>query len=361
MINNACLSSLEDLETETKGGCSNAIRSVQPVAQADGLSDGSFQREAAAVTKGSRIVRSWWSYALVPALLALLASCSSSGVAPTSAPVGNDTRPLIIAHRGARSLAPENTLAAARQALQAGADMWELDVAVTSDGELVVIHDDTLERTCNAEQIFPERRPWSVWEFTLAEVESLDCGSWFGDRDPFGQIKAGNVSAEEVASYVGERAPTLRQALEFTRDNSWRVNVELKEQPADDLGRILVDKTVALIQELGMDDGDQVVVSSFKHEYLTEIRASSPRIPIQALTSQKIKDLPAYLQQLGTNACNPKAGVWQPQELGELGSSGIEFNVWTVNDESEVKELIAAKVHGIITDYPQTLSLILNQ
>ncbi len=263
-----------------------------------------------------------WGCALVPAVLVLLASCSSSTAAPTSAPVGNNTRPLIIAHRGARSLAPENTLAAARKALQAGADMWEMDVAVTSDGELVVIHDDTLERTCNAADLFPDRRPWNVWDFTLAEIQTLDCGSWFGDKDPFGQIKAGNVSAEDVASYAGERAPTLRQVLEFTRDNDWRVNVELKDQPTDELGRILVVKTVALIQELGMDEGDRVALSSFNHDYLKEIRALDPRIPIQALTSKKIGDLPAYLQQLGTIACNPKAGIWKPQELGELRASG---------------------------------------
>jgi len=280
---------------------------------------------------------------------------------PTSVPVGNKARPLIIAHRGARSLAPENTLAAARKALQAGADMWEMDVAVTSDDELVVIHDDTLERSGNAAKVFPELRPWNVWDFSLAEIESLDCGSWFGARDPFGQIKAGNVPAEDVASYAGERAPTLRQVLEFTRDNNWRVNVELKDQPTDELGRILIEKTVALIQELGMDEGDRVAVSSFNHEYLKEIRALNPRISIQALTSQKIGDLPAYLQQLGTTACNPKAGVWKPQELGEMVQSGVEFNVWTVNDESEMKQLIEAGVHGIITDYPQTLLLLLNE
>ena len=302
-----------------------------------------------------------WKSALVPAVLVLLASCSSSSTAPTSAPVGNQVRPLIIAHRGARSLAPENTLAAARKALQVGADMWEMDVAVTSDGELVVIHDDTLERTCNVADLFPERRPWNVWDFSLAEIETLDCGSWFGDRDPFGQIKAGNVLAEDLASYAGERAPTLRQVLEFTRDNNWRVNVELKEQPTDELGKMLVEKAVALIQELGMAEGDRVAVSSFNHDYLKQIRALDPHIPIQALTSQKIRDLPAYLQQLGTQACNPKVGIWKPQELGELGSSGLQFNVWTVNDESEMKQLIEAGVHGIITDYPQALVLLLNE
>ena len=304
-------------------------------------------------------MRSLCKRALAPAVLVLLASCSSSVAAPRTPPAANQVRPLIIAHRGARSIAPENTLAAARKALEAGADMWEMDVAVTADAELVVIHDDTLERTCNAADLFPERRPWNVWEFKLAEIQTLDCGSWFGRQDPFGQIKAGYVSAEDVASYAGEPAPTLRQALEFTRENQWRINVELKDQPTSELGRILVAKTVALIQELGMV-GDDCVVSSFNHDYLKQIRALDAGIPIQALTSQKIRDVAAYLQQLGTSACNPKIGVWKPAELGELGQGGLLFNVWTVNDESDMKQLIEAQVHGIITDYPQALRPLLD-
>jgi glycerophosphoryl diester phosphodiesterase len=297
----------------------------------------------------------------MPFLLALLASCSSAAPTQTGMPVKSDRRPLVIAHRGARSLAPENTLAAARKALELGADMWELDVAVTADGELVIIHDDTLDRTCNVKQIFPGRVPWRVWEFTLAEIQTLDCGSWFNETDPFGQIQAGNVSAEEMESYVGEPAPTLRQALEFTRDNHWRVNVELKEQPTEALGQTLVDEAVSLIQELGMAEGDQVVVSSFNHEYLKTVRALNPQLPIQALTSKEIDNLPEYLAQLGTNACNPKVNVWSPQELGELGRSGIQFNVWTVNDEAVMRQLIEANVHGIFTDVPQVLALVLKQ
>ncbi len=77
-------------------------------------------------------------------------------------------KPLNIAHRGARSLAPENTLAAARLGLEIGADLWELDVAATSDEQLVVLHDDTLERTSNAQQVFPGRAPWTVSTFSLA-------------------------------------------------------------------------------------------------------------------------------------------------------------------------------------------------
>ncbi|HFD40915.1 MAG TPA: glycerophosphodiester phosphodiesterase, partial [Anaerolineae bacterium] len=89
-----------------------------------------------------------------------------------------------IAHRGARSLAPENTLVAARKALAVGADLWETDVAVTADGELILFHDDSLVRTTDAERRFPDRAPWTFTTFSLAEIRSLDAGSWFVETDP---------------------------------------------------------------------------------------------------------------------------------------------------------------------------------
>jgi glycerophosphoryl diester phosphodiesterase len=274
-------------------------------------------------------------------------------------PTGVTNHTLIIAHRGARSLAPENTMAAARKAFEVGAGMWELDVAVTSDQELVLLHDDTLDRTCNAKDLFPGKVPWRVWEFSLSEISTLDCGTWFIRTDPFGQIKAGAVSQEEANSYAGEPIPTLRTALEYTRENDWRVNVELKDQPNDEYGQILVEKTVALIHELGMDDGNQVAISSFNHEYLTMVQALNPNIPVQALTSKKIKNLPEYLLALGTDSCNPKVDVWSPDELAAFIQDGLEFNVWTVNDEATMKQLLESNVSGIITDYPQKLINIL--
>ncbi|RLG68545.1 MAG: glycerophosphodiester phosphodiesterase [Methanobacteriota archaeon] len=299
---------------------------------------------------------------VIIACIIVLAACS-----PAAQPVREETAtiafppPLVIAHRGARSLAPENTLAAARKALEAGADMWELDVAVTADDELVVMHDDTLDRTCNAQDVFPDRDPWQVWDFTLAEIQTLDCGSWFNDKDPFDQIEKGNVSEADQQSYVGEPAPTLRQALEFTRDNDWRVNVELKKQPSSELDQIIVEKAVALIKELGMDDGQRVAVSSFKHEYLKEVKALNPAIPTQAITSKAIHDLPAYLEELGADACNPKVTAWSYKRLGEMRAQGIVFNIWTVNDELIMKALLNTGVNGITTDYPQILIELLKQ
>ncbi|HIC89588.1 MAG TPA: hypothetical protein EYP04_09335, partial [Anaerolineae bacterium] len=220
---------------------------------------------------------------VLPFSLLALIPLTACGPTPTIAPPTAPQSPVLnIAHRGARSLAPENTLAAARKALAIGADMWELDVQMTSDGQLIVMHDSSLERTCNVEELFPDRRPWLVAEFTLAEIQKLDCGSWFNETDPFGQIKARVVSPQEQQSYVGERAPTLREALLFTRDHDWRVNVEIKDLSRLPGDATVVEKVVDLIVELDMVD--RVVISSFNYDYLRRVRAANGDIPTAALT-----------------------------------------------------------------------------
>lgn len=270
-------------------------------------------------------------------------------------------KPLVIAHRGARSVAPENTLAAARKAVEMGADMWELDVSVTADGELFLMHDDTLNRTCNVEEVFPNRKPWNVKDFTLAEIRQLDCGQWFNVKDPFKQIEAGKVPVEDQQAYEGEKAPTLREALEFTKANNWAVNIEIKQQPDEATARLAVEKTVALAAELGMDDGKQVVISSFEHAYLKHVREINSQIPVQVLTSEIILNLEQYLAGYGTRYINPKFSVWSYQQIKELSAAGIAFNIWTVNDESVMKALINANVNGIITDFPQLLIPLLGE
>jgi len=263
-----------------------------------------------------------------------------------------------IAHRGARSLAPENTLAAARKGLEAGADLWELDVQLTADDELILMHDNKLTRTSDAKKRFPGRRPWLVSDFTLAEIQTLDCGSWFNEEDPFGQIKAGGVSAEDQRAYIGERAPTLREALEFTRDNDWRVNVELKDLPTRDKGELMVQKAIALIEELAMEE--RVIISSFNHDYLRQVRALNPRIATAVLSWRAIRDPVRYLTDVGARAYNPKASTVRAGKVQALRSAGFDVYVWTVNDEKTMRKLIGMGVSGIITDFPQTLAKLLS-
>jgi len=268
-------------------------------------------------------------------------------------------RTLNIAHRGARSLAPENTLAAARKGLEIGADLWELDVAMTVDGELVVLHDDTPARTSNVAAVFPARRSATVYEFTLAELRSLDFGSWFVEKDPFKQIAAGAVSQAEQQQYKGELIPTLREALVFTRDHNWRVNVEIKDASKTTADATIVEKTVALITELGMID--RVLISSFNHQYIQKVKAIQPALLTAALVEKADSDPAALLRRTGAQAYNPAVSAIVPAAIRPLREQGFDVYIWTVNDEATLKTLVQAGVSGIFTDFPQLLKTILEK
>jgi glycerophosphoryl diester phosphodiesterase len=260
---------------------------------------------------------------------------------------------LNIAHRGARSLAPENTLAAARKALEIGADLWETDVGATADGELVLLHDDSLARTTDAPARFPDRAPWTLSTFTLAEIRSLDAGSWFVETDPFGQIAAGAVTPAEQAAYRGEKVPTLREALAFTRDAGWRVNLELKRlsPPLEDFP--LVERVLALVEESEMLP-DQVLLSAFHHDWLRQAQALRPDIAVQALIGESPAE-PLDWGDLSFPVYNAWSALISEAEIREVTARGIAVNLFTVNDEDEMRRFIAAGVSGLFTDFPQRL------
>lgn len=264
-------------------------------------------------------------------------------------------KPLNIAHRGARSLAPENTLAAARQALVVGADMWELDVSVTADGQLILMHDDSLERTTNARQRFPNRSSWQTTTLTLAEIKQLDTGSLFVETDPFGTIAAGLIDAQSQKALQGEPVPTLAEALLFTRDNNWRVNVEIKKTQPPLESFSVVEQVIDLIVSLNMQD--QVLLSSFEHSYLTTAQAINPAITTAALIEQPVADPLALLQTLQCQVYHPHHKLINTEQISQLRQAGYEINVWTVNQPEEISYFTQAGVSGIITDFPQTLKV----
>ena len=264
---------------------------------------------------------------------------------------------LNIAHRGASSLAPENTLSAARKGLAVGADMWELDVQLTADDELVVIHDSTLKRTSNVVDLFPHRRPWQVHEFTLADMRKLDFGSWFIEQDPFGQIAAGVVTGEELKSYVGEPAPTLEQALLFTKEQNWHVNIEIKDLTQRPGNSQIVDKVIALVEKLNMVN--VVLVSSFNHQYLAQIAASYPHVLTGVLDTKPHVRQASLLRRLGARTYHPRKTYIRLADIEKLKRQGFGVNVRTINDEKTMERLVRAGVSGIFTDFPQALASVL--
>lgn len=287
--------------------------------------------------------------------------------------------PLVIAHRGARAHAPENTLAAARLAHAVKADMWELDTGLTKDGHLVVIHDDTLERTTDVAKHpeFAARAPWPVDAFTLEEIRSLDAGSWFREKDPFGTVASGEVSGA-MDFYAGEKIPTLAEALQLTKDLGWRVNVEIKSHAGDTGHTVVTRKVAALVKTLGMEDS--VIISSFQHAYLLEMAELLPSVPRGALVEmpapeqnhpQGRKAGTAIVKSLTADEAvalcrNADAAMLHPDKnflnadfVAAVQGMGFPINVWTVNAPEDLRRMIEFGPHGIITDYPARLRAML--
>ncbi len=268
--------------------------------------------------------------------------------------------PINVAHRGARSVAPENTLAAAKQGYELKADQWELDVQETKDGELVVLHDPGMARTSNAIKVFPFRPFWQVKNFTLEEVKQLDFGAWYLKKDPFGEIANGTLSAADQEALRSTPIPTLREALELTKEKNWYVNIEIKDISDTPGDADIVQKTVALIEELDMVD--QALISSFKHDYLVQVKKNNPNIKTAALVTKIGDDPVALLKSLGADAINPDyKSISNLSLIKTLRDAGYDVYIWTVNNPQTMIKFINAGVSGIITDYPQRMNEVLAQ
>lgn len=262
----------------------------------------------------------------------------------------------IIAHRGCASLAPENTLPAAKLALKYGADLWETDVSITKDDQLVLLHDDTLQRTTDACFRYPDLSPWRITEFTLEEIMVLDAGSWFITTDPSQQIAAGKVSREQLSCYQGIRIPTLAQALMFTMSLNWKINIELKVLPPEKSDFPLPAQLMAIIQETGITK-ENIRISSFDHELLLKIRDINSEIEIQALVgTENASEVDWQNPKFQTYNIDYK--MVDRQFMESARSMGLRLNVYTVNDPSLSEFFKQTGAYGMFTDFPQLFEVI---
>lgn len=258
---------------------------------------------------------------------------------------------LNIAHRGARGHAPENTVPAFELALKLGAHMFELDVHVSADGQVVVHHDDDVLRCTDAAQRFPSRASYFISDLTLAELRALDAGSWF-------------------AGAAATQIPTLDEVLELARAHQRFVNIELKTLPR--MYRELVPRVFECLDRIDMRE--QVLISSFDHQTLLEVRARCERVATGALTSERLARVVEYLELLDADAYHPSCSsacdslglhaalpALDTQTIDALRRAGKQVNVWTCNDSATMQTLMAAGVTGIITDYPDRLSQLMLQ
>jgi glycerophosphoryl diester phosphodiesterase len=257
----------------------------------------------------------------------------------------------IIAHRGARSLAPENTLVAARKAHAVGADMWETDVAVTADNQLVLMHDDAMMRTTNVAGVFPDRVPSPFSTYTLDEIRSLDAGSWFDRDDPFGQVAAGEVSPAELETFPGTKIPTLREAFELTLELDWFVNLELKAQPAPKDSFDVVRAVLFLAEDVGIGP-DHLLFSSAQHGWLKTVKERRPEFQVQAILGLFPED-PIDFTDPSFDTFNPRITRMTIEQIEAQLAVGSKLNPYTVNDHETISRLVEIGITGLITDFPQ--------
>ena len=260
---------------------------------------------------------------------------------------------LNIAHRGARSIAPENTLPAAQKAFEIGAHMWETDVAVTKDQKLVIFHDDSLSRTTNVSTLFPDRDPWTICDFTLKEILQLDAGSVYIDSDPFGEIAAGNVPDRDLQSYKAIQIPTLEETLVFTIERNWPVNLELKALPTAICDFPVVDHVIDMLEKMSVAP-ELLILSSFNHEWIRHARNRKPDYQYQALVGIPV-DQPLNWGPLDFSTYNANHNAITNDEIRKKVNDGFQINLFNINDLDEMKQRIHCGVSGIITDYPQRM------
>jgi len=243
---------------------------------------------------------------------------------------------LNIAHRGASGTFPENTLSAFRAAIDAGADMCELDVQLTSDGAVVVIHDETVERTTDGKG--------EVAELTLEEIKRLDAGSKF---------KAKNLTPNPFPSGKGdqslERIPTLDEVFAVT-SGKCGLNIELKAGG--------VEHQVAQIMQARNAFSDSIV-SSFDWEYLKKIQQLHFNIRVGLLAEEKPVDLMMNAVAMRAHAINPRWDMVTADLCKAAHERGLKVYTWTVDADARMRALIECGVDGIMTNFPERLRTVI--
>lgn len=226
--------------------------------------------------------------------------------------------PMIIGHRGLNTVATENSLEAIDAAVRQGAAGVEIDIRPCATGELMVMHDETLERTAG--------EPKAVADLSLAALRK---------RKLVG----------------GEAIPTLDDVLDLCRDLDVLLNIELKRDVPDRRGA-----TSSLAQRLkGEDLPNKLVVSSFDPMMLAGLRARAPAVPTALLYEPDHRYVAPLAHALGTDAVHPSRMLLSPIVVEEAHAAERRVMVWTVNDVEEAKHLLRLGVDGIITDDPGRL------
>lgn len=240
-------------------------------------------------------------------------------------------RQLVYAHRGASGYAPENTLEAFALAIRQGADGVELDVHLSSEGEIVVIHDESIDRVSNGRGL--------VCEMILEELKRYHYGA-------------------SMPGFESAAIPTLREVLELVRPTQLGVNIELKNSIIDYpfLEKLCLD----LVRQMRMEE--QVMYSSFNHHSMARMKAISPAARCGLLYSSIMVRPWDYAKGLGMDALHPHMSeLLVPGECAQAHALGIAVNTWTVNETEHIRRVLEAGADMVITNYPDRALAVLRE
>jgi len=236
---------------------------------------------------------------------------------------------LVMAHRGSMGHAPENTLAAFQLGIDQGCNAIELDIHLSKDGELVVIHDDTLNRTTNL--------TGKVNDLTVQELKQADAGSWFDEQ------------------FAGERIPLLEEVIDLVPPHIL-LNIEVKRS----YGGQLESKLLELLKRKNRIQ--HVVLSSFNLKSLKQLKLAEPEVKIGIIYNVNVVQHRDFANLMGVPvySLHPNFQSIDPEDIQDAVSNGIKVFPYTINDEQDLKLAISHGVSGIITNFPDRLRSIVS-
>lgn len=250
-------------------------------------------------------------------------SASSSSKAP-------QRKVSIMAHRGGRKWAPENTMASFRKAVDFGCDSIELDIHKCKSGELVVIHDADVARTTDGAGAVPD--------LTFEQLQKFSAGSRFSPE------------------FAGERIPLLADVLKLI-DGKLTLNIEVKNWPRAYPG--IDDDLIAMLKTY--EYPDKIIISSFDHDVLDSIHKKAPQYKLAVLDSAILHNAAPYCGGVGAQLFHPDFHTLRSDVVQRAKQGGLTVNVWTVNTPAEWTEAINWGVDGICTDDPEGLRAFLSK
>ncbi|WP_243633152.1 glycerophosphodiester phosphodiesterase family protein [Paenibacillus xerothermodurans] len=305
----------------------------------------------------------------------------------------------VIAHRGASGYGPEHTVTAYKQAVKMNADYVELDLQMTKDGQLIVMHDESLARTTNAERLYPNRAPWMVKDFTLDEIRRLDAGSWFNEAHP-------DLARKE---YSGQRVMTLAEVIQLVKqqendNNGQRDNEQGEhsnehrqrdnehgqhdnehgqqgqhrkengphdnehkgqqqkvglyiETKAPEVYAGMEEKLISILQQHNAFEGRSVMLQSFSEDSLHKLKTLAPNVPLIQLYEKSTlegKDLHAEFKRIAEYAAGagPDKELVTPTFMAAAHENKLLVHPWTVNAQDDMTALLSLGVDGEFTNNP---------